>query len=110
MAQYSFSEAYFNLFSLIGDAGFGGSVVKRISEGQEQNEFFSAFIALRIILLAASVSTLLLARPLLVDMDRSGMFFWMLLALVVGVFSNSMSIGNYGRARWASIRHADYWT
>ncbi len=36
MVQYSFSEAYFNLFSLVGDAGFGGTAVKRISEGQEQ--------------------------------------------------------------------------
>lgn len=35
MIQYSFLEEYFNLFNLVGDAGFGGAVVKRISEGQE---------------------------------------------------------------------------
>ena len=99
LGAYFLFLAYFSIFSLVGDAGFGGAAVKRISEGSEQNEFFSAFVALRIILLAASVSALLLARPLLVDMDRSGMFFWLLLALVIGVFSNSMSNGNYGSGK-----------
>ena len=76
---------YSGIFNLIDDFGFGGAVVKRISEGREQNEFFSAFVVLRIILLTMSVGALLLSRPLLVDLDRSGMFFWLLMALVVGV-------------------------
>jgi len=99
LGAYFLFLAYLNIFSLVGDAGFGGAVVKRISEGQEQNEFFSAFVALRIILLVVSVSALLLARPLLADMVSSGMFFWLLLALIVGVFSSSVSNGNYGSGK-----------
>ncbi|MEA3229846.1 MAG: hypothetical protein U9P44_02945 [archaeon] len=85
LGAYFLFLAYSGIFNLVGDVGFGGAVVKRISEGREQNEFFSAFVALRIILLAVPVGALLLARPLLVDLDRSGMFFWLLMALVVGV-------------------------
>ena len=40
-----------------------------------------------------------LARPLFVDIDRSGMFFWLLLALAVGVFSSSVLNGNYGSGK-----------
>lgn len=99
LGAYFLFLAYFSIFDLIGDAGFGGAAVKRISEGREQNEFFSAFVTLRIILLVVSVSVLLSARPLLVDMDRSGMFFWLLVALVIGVFSSSVSNGNYGSGK-----------
>lgn len=99
LGAYFLFLAYLSIFNLVGDAGFGGAAVKRISEGREQNEFFSAFVTLRIILLIMSVSALLFARPLLVDMDRSGMFFWLLVALVIGVFSSSVSTGNYGSGK-----------
>ena len=99
LGAYFLFLAYLGIFNLVGDAGFGGAAVKRISEGREQNEFFSAFFTLRLLLLVVSVSALLLARPLLVDMDRSGMFFWLLVALVIGVFSSSVSNGNYGSGK-----------
>ena len=99
LGAYFLFLAYLSIFSLVGEAGFGGAAVKRISEGREQNEFFSAFVMLRIILLVVSVSVLLLARPLLVDMERSGMFFWLLVALIIGVFSSSVSNGNYGSGK-----------
>ena len=60
LGAYILFVAHLSIFSLVGDVGLGGAVVKRISEGREKNEFFSAFVALRIILLAASVSALLL--------------------------------------------------
>ena len=99
LGAYFLFLAYFSIFNLVGDAGFGGAVVKRISEGQDQNEFFSAFVALRIILLTVSVSALLLARPLLVDMDRSGMFSWLVIALIIGVYYSIVSNGNYGSSK-----------
>ena len=99
LGAYFLFLAYFSIFSLVGDAGFGGAAVKRISEGREKNEFFSAFVALRVILLTVSVSALLLARPLLVDMDSSGMFFWLLLALVAGLFLGIVGNSNYGSGK-----------
>jgi O-antigen/teichoic acid export membrane protein len=91
--------AYLGIFNLVGDGGFGGAAVKRISEGKESNEYFSAFVFLRIILLSISITALLCAEPYLNDITSSGIFFWILLALIVSVFSSATSIGIYGSGK-----------
>jgi len=96
---YSLFIAYFGIFNLIGDGGFGGAAVKRISEGQEQNEYFSAFLVLRVLLLVVSVTALLTARPFFVDLDGSGMFSWLLLALIISVFASVTASGVYGTGK-----------
>jgi len=96
---YSLFLAYFGIFNLIGDGGFGGAAVKRISEGQEQNEYFSAFLVLRVLLLVVSVTALLTARPFFVDLDGSGMFSWLLLALIISVFASAGAGGVYGTGK-----------
>ncbi|MDW7727982.1 MAG: hypothetical protein SCH70_12905 [Candidatus Methanoperedens sp.] len=37
--------AYFGIISLMTDGGFGGAAIKRISEGEEQDAYFSAFVS-----------------------------------------------------------------
>jgi O-antigen/teichoic acid export membrane protein len=96
LGAYFLFLAYFGIFNLIGDGGFGGAAVKRISEGKEPNEFFSAFVFIRIMLITVSVIALLFAEPYLKDVTASGIFFWLILALVVSVFSSSTAIGVYG--------------
>jgi O-antigen/teichoic acid export membrane protein len=99
LGAYFLFLAYFGIFNLVGDGGFGGAAVKRISEGKEQDEYFSAFVLIRIALLAVSVTALLWAEPLLKDATSSGIFFWLLLALIVSVFSSSTGIGMYGTGK-----------
>lgn len=99
LGAYFLFVAYFGILTLLGEGGFGGAAVKRISEGKEQNEYFSAFVALRVILLVVSISILLLARPLFIDLNNSGLFSWLLVALIVGVFSSSVSKGIYGLSK-----------
>ena len=99
LGAYFLFLAYLGIFNLVGDGGFGGAAVKRISEGAEQDEYFSAFVFIRIALLAVSVTVLLWAEPLLKDATTSGIFFWLLLALIVSVFSNCTSIGIYGSGK-----------
>jgi O-antigen/teichoic acid export membrane protein len=96
LGSYFLFLAYLGIFNLIGDGGFGGAAVKRISEGKEPNEYFSAFVFIRIVLLAVSVTALLCAEPYLKDATSSGVFFWLLLALVISVFSGCMGVGTYG--------------
>ena len=84
---------------MIGDGGFGGAAVKRISEGKEPNEYLSAFVFIRIILLAVSVSLLLFAEPYFKELTSSGVFFWLLLALIISVFSSMSGIGVYGAGK-----------
>jgi O-antigen/teichoic acid export membrane protein len=99
LGAYFLLLAYYGIFNLIGDGGFGGAAVKRISEGKEPDEYFSAFVFLRIVLLTVSVSALLYAEPYLKDINSAGIFFWILVALVVSVFASSTGTGVYGAGK-----------
>ena len=99
LGAYFLFLAYFGILNLVGDGGFGGAAVKRISEGKEPNEYLSAFVFIRIVLLALSVSLLLFAEPYFKDLTSSGVFFWLLLALIVSVFSSISGIGVYGSGK-----------
>jgi len=99
LGAYFLFLAYLGIFNLVGDWGFGSSAVKRISEGKEPNEYLSAFAFIRIILLSVSVTVLLFAEPYLKDITSSGVFFWLLLALIVSVFSSISGIGVYGAGK-----------
>jgi O-antigen/teichoic acid export membrane protein len=99
LGAYFLFIACFGIFNLVGDGGFGGAAVKRISEGKDQNEYFSALVFIRIVLLAVSITALLLAEPYLKDITSSGIFFWLLLALVISVFQNSANSGVYGSGK-----------
>ena len=99
LGAYFLFLAYFGILNLVGDGGFGGAAVKRISERKEPNEYLSAFAFIRIVLLALSVSLLLFAEPYFKDLTSSGVFFWLLLALIVSVFSSITGIGVYGTGK-----------
>jgi O-antigen/teichoic acid export membrane protein len=96
LGAYFLFLAYFGTLNLLGDGGFGGAAIKRISEGKEQDEYFSAFVFLRILLVAVSVPVLLVAEPYLKDLSSSGIFLWLLFALIVSVFSSITGMGVYG--------------
>ena len=99
LGAYFLFLAYFGIFNLIGDGGFGGAAIKRVSEGKDQNEFFSAYVFLRVLLIALSIPVLLAAEPYLKDLSSSGMFPWLLLALIVSVFASCVSMGVYGAGK-----------
>jgi O-antigen/teichoic acid export membrane protein len=99
LGAYFLFLAYFGIFNLVGDGGFGSAAVKRISEGKEPDEYFSAFVFVRIVLLAVTVNALLFAQPYLNDITSSGVFFWLLLALIVSFFSGSIGIGVYATGK-----------
>jgi O-antigen/teichoic acid export membrane protein len=99
LGTYFLFITYVGIFNLIGDGGFGGAAVKRISEGKEPCEYLSAFVFIRIVLLAVSVTVLIFVEPYLKDVTSSGIFFWLFLALIVSVFSSSVSTGVYGAGK-----------
>jgi O-antigen/teichoic acid export membrane protein len=99
LGVYSLFLAYYAVLNLLGDGGFGGAAVKRISEGKEQDEYFSAFVFIRIVLLAISVTVLLCLEPYLSGVTSSGVFFWLMVALVIAVFHNSTASGVYGQGK-----------
>lgn len=97
LGAYFLFVAYFGVFDLLGDGGFGSAAVKRISEGEDQNAFFTAFVLLRVMLMVVSVGFLFIAQPYLVKLTSSGVLLWLILALVVSVFTSIASNGAYGR-------------
>lgn len=96
LGGYFLFLAYVGIFDLIGDSGFGSAAVKRISEGKEQNAFFSAFVSLRIVFLIVSITILIIAKSHLVDLNVEGLFFPLVVALIIGAFSSSTANGIFG--------------
>lgn len=88
--------AYLNIINLVTDGGFGGAAVKRISEGEEQDAYFSAAVVLRSIFLLMVLIILITFRNYFVDLNNSGTFVWLLVALVVTVLQGSISSGVAG--------------
>ena len=99
LGSYYLFLSYYSIFSLVGDGGFGGAAAKRISEGRDENAFFSAFIVLRIILLALSVTILIAITPFLVDFTSTGLLPWLVLALLIGTIAGFISTGVYGSGK-----------
>lgn len=99
LGSYFLFLAYYGVFDLIGDGGFGGATVKRISEGKEQNQYFSAFIALRLALLVISITALVVIAPYVVDLNNSGLIPWLILALLIGTGASVAQNGIYGTGK-----------
>lgn len=108
LGSYYLFLSYYSIFALIGDGGFGGAAVKRISEGRGANEYFSAYIVLRIILLGISLTALLLIAPYLSDFLASGLFPWLFLALIAGTIAGFASAGVYGSGKVGVAQISDF--
>jgi len=96
LGAYFLFMAYLGIISIVTDGGFGGAAIKRISEGVDQNEYLSAFFAVRSLFVVLAVLTLILFRNYFVDLNVSGVFIWLLLALIVSIFSGTVSYGVAG--------------
>ena len=99
LGAYFLFLAYYGIFDLIGDGGFGGAAVKRISEGKAQNEYFTAFFILRIVLLCLSIVTFIVISPFLTGLEKNGLLYWLILALVAGSLASIAGINLYGTAQ-----------
>jgi len=99
LGSYFLFLAYYGIFDLIGDGGFGGAAVKRISEGTEQNEYFTAFCLLRVVLLIISVILFILISPYLTGLQENGLLYWLIIALLAGTAASITGINLYGTAQ-----------
>ncbi|MDK2892482.1 flippase [Methanohalophilus sp.] len=99
LGAYFLFIAYFGIINLVTDGGLGGAAIKRISEGEEQDEYFTAYFLLRFALTVLIILGMIVMRPDFVDFDRSGVFEWLLLALVISFLNGSISSGIAGRGK-----------
>jgi len=99
LGAYFLFVAYFSIIGLMTDGGFGGAAVKRISEGEEPDAYFSAFVVLRSVFVIVVLTALIAFRGLFVDLDNAGTFTWLLVALVVSLLHGTVSSGIIGRGK-----------
>ncbi len=99
--------AYVGIIGLFTDGGISGAALQRISEGESPDEYFTAHVAVRVVLLAATLTVLIAVRPLFVDLNQSGLFLWLLVALVVSAVAGIVSTGVYGSGKVGILQIAD---
>jgi O-antigen/teichoic acid export membrane protein len=99
LGAYFLFLAYYGIFDLIGDGGFGGAAVKRISEGTDQNEYFTAFFILRVLLLSLSVVIFILISPYLTGLQENGLLYLLIIALIAGTAASITGTNLYGTAQ-----------
>jgi O-antigen/teichoic acid export membrane protein len=99
LGAYFLFLAYYGIFDLIGDGGFGGAAVKRISEGGAQNEYFTAFFILRMVLLCISIVTFIIISPFLTGLANNGLLYWLIIAVVAGSLATITGTNLYGTAQ-----------
>jgi len=96
LGGYFLFLAYLSIIDLIANGGFGEAAIKRISEGEEQDAYFSAFVVLRSVFVTLVVVALIAFRSYFVDLNEAGTFIWLILALIVGLFWWAVSSGIQG--------------
>ena len=96
MGVYFLFIAYYGIFNMIGDGGFGQAAVKRISEGNEQNEYLTAYVTLRALLIIGSTLLLLGLSSYFIDLQDYNLVPIIILALLVAFFSHTLTYGAYG--------------
>ena len=96
MGVYYLFLAYYGIFNMIGDGGFGQAAVKRISEGKEQNEYLTAYACLRGLLIVVSTVILLTISPFFIDLQEYNIVPCIIITLVAAAFGHTISMGVYG--------------
>ena len=99
LGAYFLFVAYNGIFGMVTDGGFGGAAQKRISEGEEPDAYFSAYFVLRSVFTIVVVLALLEFREYFVDLNTSGLFNWLLVALIVSMFAGPIASGVAGRGK-----------
>lgn len=96
LGQYFLFLAYFSIVGMVTDGGFAGAAIKRISEGEDQDEYFSAFVVLRLLFVILVAMVLVAFRNYFVDLNIDNTFIWLLLSLFVAVLFGAVSFGLQG--------------
>lgn len=96
LGSYFLFVAYFSVIGLISEGGLSGGAIKRISEGNDPDCYFSAFFLLRSLFLISSIIILVIIRNYLSVLDFY-LYSWLLLAMAISFLLNTVQVGIAGR-------------
>lgn len=96
MGIYYLFVTYFSVFNIIGDGGLNGALVKKISEGKDQNSYFTAYIIIRILLIIISMGILFAISQYIPNISAYGLMPWIIIGLIASFFGATLANGVYG--------------
>ena len=96
LGVYYLYIAYFGIFNMFGDGGFGQAAIKRISEGNEQDSFLTAYSCLRGILIVLSTLVLFTLNPYIINLQDYYLSIFIIVALVSAGISHTITMGVNG--------------
>jgi O-antigen/teichoic acid export membrane protein len=96
LGAYFLFMSYFGIINILTDGGLGGAGAKRISEGEEQDAYFTSYFFMRFALTIIIVITLMIFQRYFIDLSNSGAFTWLILALTVSIFHGAVFTGLAG--------------
>ncbi len=97
LGAYFLFTAYFGIINLVSDGGIGGAAIKRISEGEEQNAYFTAFFVIRTVFSLVVIGSILAFRTYTEVNEQ--IIDWLVLALIISLFHCIVSKGVAGRSK-----------
>ncbi len=105
LGAYYLFLAYYSLATLGADGGMGGAAVKKISEGKDQDAYFTAQALIRLVLLVICIAVIVvLLSPFMRDFAGAGLIPWLILALAAGSLSGIISTGVYGGGKIGALQ------
>lgn len=99
LGSYFLFLAYYNIISMVTDGGFGGAAVKRISEDEEPDAYFSAYFMLRVVFTIIGILILLAFKDYFADLNESRMFVWLLVSVLISMIAGPISSGVAGKGK-----------
>lgn len=91
--------SYLGIFSLISSGGLGGAAVQMMGRPGRKEEYFSAYLVLRLVLLGISLIGLWLLSPDLVDLTTAGLLPWLIGAVIVSSLADIAGTWVYGAGK-----------
>lgn len=99
LGAYFLFLAYYSLITMLSKGGLGGAAVKRISEGNEQDAYFSTFFILNLLFTILVTIILIIFRNYFIDLNTGGVFNWLLIAIIITVPHLVISKGVAGQGK-----------
>lgn len=92
LGEYFIFLSAFSILGLFTDLGVGTASIKRICEGRDTSQYFSANLTIRLVLYLLVCIVAVIFRDRFADLNSAGLF-WILLAILgVSTLSSSISI------------------
>ncbi len=99
LGAYFLVLSYYSFINMVSDGGLGVAAIKRISEGEEPNEYLTTFFTVRLLFTIITVILLIIFRNYFANLNETGTFIWLLFLLILNGFLGFLGMGNAGSGK-----------